>query len=86
MPGVTEAEVDKAGSQEREYSSEQLSTPPGKASLLARSTLYYDDLNRVNTELDWMLAVSAADVRRVARKYLVKINRAVVIEQPAARP
>jgi hypothetical protein len=33
-----------------------------------------------------MLAVSAADVRRVARKYLVKINRAVVIEQPAARP
>ncbi len=76
--------MDKARLQEREYSAEQLGTLPGKASFLARSTLYYNDPNRVNTELSRILAVTAKDVQRVARKYLVKTNRAVVIAQPAA--
>ena len=81
--GVTEAEMVKARSQERDYSAEQLRTPLGKANFLARITIYYDDPNRINTELDRMLAVTAQDVQRVARKYLVKTNRAVVIVQPA---
>lgn len=81
--GVTQAEMDKARLQEREYSAEQLGTLPGKASFLARSTLYYNDPNRVNTELSRILAVTAKDVQRAARKYLVKTNRAVVIAQPA---
>ncbi|HEX8474075.1 MAG TPA: pitrilysin family protein [Pyrinomonadaceae bacterium] len=81
--GVTPAEMDRAGLQERQYSAEQLGTALGRASFLARATLYYDDPNRINTELDRILAVTANDVRRVARKYLVKTNRAVVIVQPA---
>lgn len=81
--GVTPAEIDKARAQERQYSAEQLDTPLGKASFLARSALYYDDPNRVNTELNRILAATAKDVQRVARKYLVKTNRAVVIAQPA---
>ncbi len=81
--GVTQAEMDKARLQERQYSAEQLSTALGKASFLARSTLYYNDPNRINTELSRILAVTAKDARRVARKYLVKTNRAVVIAQPA---
>jgi predicted Zn-dependent peptidase len=80
--GVTQAEMDKARLQEQQYSAEQLSTALGKASFLARSTLYYNDPNRINTELGRILAVTAKDVRRVARKYLVKTNRAVVIAQP----
>ena len=80
--GVTEAEMVKARSQELAYSIEQLRTPLGKANFLARVTIYYNDPNRINTELGRMLAVTAKDVQRVARKYLVKNNRAVVIVQP----
>jgi len=81
--GVTQSEMDKARLQERQYSAEQLGTVLGKASFLARATLYYDTPDRINTELGRILAVTAKDVRRVARKYLVKTNRAVVIAQPA---
>jgi zinc protease len=81
--GVTQAEVDRARLQEREYSAGQLRSPRGRASFLARSTLYYNDPDRVNTELGRLLAVTAEDVRRVARKYLVKTRRAVVIARPA---
>lgn len=82
--GVTRAEIDKARLQEREYSAEQLREPLGRASFLARSTLYYNDPNRINTELGRLLAVTAKDVQRVARQYLVKPNRAVVIAQPVS--
>lgn len=82
--GVTAAEMDKARLQERDYSREQLHTPLGKANFLARAAIYYHDPNRINTELGRMLAVTAKDVQRVAQKYLVKTNRAVVIVQPVA--
>jgi predicted Zn-dependent peptidase len=82
--GVTRAELEKARAQERAYYTEQLGTPAGRASFLARSTLYYNDPNRINTELGFILAVTARDVQRVARKYLVEPNRAVVVSQPAA--
>lgn len=81
--GVTAAEIDKAKLQERDYATEQLRTPLGKANFIARSAIYYNDPQRINTELGRMLAVTAKDVQRVARKYLVKTNRAVVIVQPA---
>lgn len=81
---VTPAELALARRQEREYSAGQLRTPAGRASFLARSTLYYDDPRRINTELGRLLAVTAADVRRVARKYLVEAKRAVVVTRPAA--
>jgi zinc protease len=80
--GVTRTELEKARAQERAYYTEQLGTPAGRASFLARSTLYYDDPNSINTELGFILAVTARDVRRVARKYLVRTNRAAVISQP----
>ncbi len=81
--GVTHAEIDRARLQEQQYSAEQLGTVLGRASFLARAVLYYNDPNRINTELNRMLAVTAEDVLRAARKYLVKENRAVVIAQPA---
>lgn len=81
--GVTQAEMDKARLQEQQYSVEQLGTVLGKAGFLARAMLYYNDANRINTELNRIVAVTAEDVLRVARKYLVKANRALVIAQPA---
>ena len=80
--GVTQVEMDKARLQERQYSVEQLGTVLGKAGFLARAMLYYNDANRVNTELGRLEAVTSEDVLRVAQKYLVKANRAVVIAQP----
>ncbi len=80
--GVTQAEMDKARLQERQYSVEQLGTVLGKTGFLARSMLYYNDPNRVNTELGRLEAVTSEDVLRVAQKYLVRANRAVVIAQP----
>lgn len=84
MEGVLETEMIKARAQERQYSSEQLKTAPGRANFLSRTAVYYNDPNRINKELGRLLAVTKEDVQRVARKYLVKTNRAVVIVQPAA--
>jgi zinc protease len=81
--GVTQAEIDKARVQEQQYSVEQLGTVLGRAGFLARGMLYYNDANRIHTELNRIVAVTAADVLRVAQKYLVKANRAVVISRPA---
>src|SRR5215213_9627897 len=81
--GVTQAEMDKARGQEQEYSVGQLGSLPGRAGFLARAVLYYNDANRIHTELGHILAVTAEDVLRVARTYLRKTNRAVVIAQPA---
>ena len=81
--GVTQAEIDKARLQEQQYAVELLGTVLGKAGFLARAMLYYDDANRINTELNRIVAVTAADVLRVAQKYLVKGNRAVVIARHA---
>ena len=81
--GVKQPEMDKARLQEQQYSAEQLGTVLGKAGFLARAMLYYNDASRVNTELNRLVTVTAEDVLRVARKYLVKTNRAVVIAEPA---
>jgi zinc protease len=77
--GVTQVEIDKARAQEQKYSVEQLGTLLGKAGFLARAMLYYNDEDRINTELGRILAVTAEDVLRNARTYLLKTNRAVVI-------
>lgn len=82
--GVTEDEMEKARAQERQYSLDQLRSASGKANFLSRVAVYYSDPERINNELSRLLAVSREDVQRVARKYLVRTNRAVVIVQPAA--
>lgn len=82
--GVTQIEMETARSQETQYSLDQLGSAAGKANFLARAALYYNDPKRINYELGRLLAVTKDDVQRVARKYLIKTNRAVVIVRPAA--
>jgi predicted Zn-dependent peptidase len=48
--------------------------------------LFYDDPGRINTTADRIAKVTAADVQRVAREYLVKTGRTVVITTPKAAP
>jgi predicted Zn-dependent peptidase len=57
-------------------------TALGKANALSQDAVFYNDPNRINTNLSHLEAVTAADVQRVAKKYLVKENRVVVIDEP----
>lgn len=76
---VSDAELALARQQELDWAKSQLSSAAGVASAAARVALFYGDPERVNTEATAMAAVTAEDVRRVARRYLRKSNRAVAI-------
>jgi zinc protease len=80
--GVTEAELSRARNQYRARFVRTLQTAMGKAETLQRYALYFDDPAALRTDLDRYLAVSVADVNRVARQYLTPQNRAVVITLP----
>lgn len=58
----------------------------GRANTLAQNAVFWDDPGRTNTQLQRVDAVTAEDVKRVANKYLVKSNRAVVIDYPEVNP
>jgi len=53
-----------------------------KGSVLATSTLYYNDPGRINTLYSRQEAVTAEDVKRVARKYFTDDNSATIIVLP----
>ncbi len=76
--GVSEAEVAKVKSQvENEFVS-QNARLMGVAENLANYHVYFKDANLINTELDRYMRVTAADMKRVAQKYLVSTNRLVL--------
>jgi zinc protease len=77
--GVTEAELALARSQEQDYWKQVLATPRGRAETLTRFSIYYRDPELINGELKKILEMTAADVQRVARKYMNRDNRAVVV-------
>ena len=56
----------------------------GRADLLAAFALYDDDPNRINTILGELDKVTAADVQRAAREYLVPANRTSIDRRPEA--
>jgi zinc protease len=82
--GVTDAELALARAQESDYWRQLLATPEGKAETLARVSIYYHDPERINGELKTILGMTTGDVQRVARKYLNRDRRAVVVTLPAA--
>jgi zinc protease len=51
---------------------------------LADNVALYNDVNRINTEPDKRLAVTAEDIQKAAQKYLRQNNRVVVTTFPAA--
>jgi len=61
---------------EGEYSS--LQTALGRALALGEFTLFDGDPSLINTDIDRYLAVTAEQVREVARKYFVPANTAVI--------
>lgn len=55
----------------------------GRANALTQNAIFYNDPERINTNLEKLEAVTLDDIKRVANKYLVKNNRVVVIANPA---
>lgn len=58
------------------------STMAGIAESLSDYHMYYGDANLINTEIDKYLAVTKADIKRVANQYLTKENRVVLYYLP----
>ena len=79
---VTAAELEKAKNQIITSQLRQRETNNGKANALGQAAVLLGDPNRVNTDLDKLQAVTAADVQRVARKYFTDKNRYVFIYLP----
>src|SRR2546423_6649412 len=75
---VTAAELEKAKNQIVTSQLRQRETSLGKSQALGRAAVLLGDPNRVNTELDRLQAVTAADGQRGAKEYLTDDNRHVV--------
>jgi zinc protease len=81
---ITAAELEKARvSAERGVVSVMGSTL-GRAVNLSQNAIFYNQPDRFTHDVDRTAKVTAADVQRVAAKYLVPTNRTVVITMPKA--
>jgi zinc protease len=84
---VQDWEMQKARTGARRGLVSSLGSSLQRAILLSQYALFYNDPNRINTRADRIAKVSAADVQRVARQYLVKTGRTVVQTVPkGAKP
>ena len=79
---VTAAELEKAKSQLVTNLLRERETNNGKADALARAAVLLGDARRVNTDVERLQAVSAADVQRAMKKYFSDTNRVVITYQP----
>jgi predicted Zn-dependent peptidase len=79
---IEDWEIEKARNSARRSYLGGLTSSIQRAVLMSQYTVYYNDPNLINTRLDRLMAVTAADVQRVAVKYLTPENRTVVITVP----
>jgi zinc protease len=82
---VAQWEMEKARMQWRSRHAEQLHSTQSRAARLGHDAVYYDDPSLLNTLEERIGRVTADDLRRVARSYLRKSNRTVVVTLPAAK-
>jgi predicted Zn-dependent peptidase len=79
---VADWEIQKARTSARRDFVSTLRSSLSRAIQLSQDALFYDQPGRINTQEERMARVTAADVRRVARQYLVKTGRTVVLTVP----
>jgi predicted Zn-dependent peptidase len=79
---IEDWEIQKARNAGRRSYLSGLTSSLQRAVLMSQYAVYYNDPNLINTRLDRLTAVTAADVQRVAAKYLTPENRTVVITVP----
>jgi zinc protease len=83
---IEDWEIDKARNNARSALVNNLGSALGRAIAVGEGALFYDQPGRINTTADNIAKVTAADVQRVAKTYLVKTGRTVVITTPKGAP
>ena len=83
---IADWEMQKARTGARRAHVSSLGSSLQRAIILSQNALFYDDPERINTRADRIAKVTAADVQRVARQYLVKTGRTVVLTVPKPAP
>jgi zinc protease len=83
---IADWELEKARTSARRSFVAGLAGSLTKAMLLSQNALFYNDPDRINKTADNIAKVTAADVQRVARTYLVKEGRTVVLTLPRTAP
>jgi zinc protease len=79
---IADWEIEKARTSARRAFVTSLGSSLSKAIQLSQDALFYNQPNRLNTREERMAKVTAADVQRVARQYLVRTGRTVVLTVP----
>ena len=79
-------EMEKARNSARSQLVNNLGSALGRAITLGEDALFYNQPGRINTTADRIAKVTPEDVQRVAKQYLVKTGRTVVITVPKAAP
>jgi zinc protease len=82
---VSTAELEKAKNQIITDQLQQRETSNGKALALGEAAVLLGNPARVNTDLDRLQAVTAADVQRVMKKYFTDTNRMVLYYLPETK-
>lgn len=77
-------ELDKARNGAKRAVVNTLTSTLQRARSMAQYALFYDNPGLINSRYERVEAVSAAEVQRVARQYLVNTNRTVVVTVPKA--
>ena len=83
---VTEQELARVKTSARRGAVGLRESALSRALTLANDASVYNDPNRINTSTDKLMAVSAADVQRVAKAYLRNDNKIVMETTPAVAP
>lgn len=76
--GVTEEEFQKARNQLETQYAQSFTDVMQKAQALASYETFFNDPGLINTEIERTMAVTRADIQRVAKTYLVPTNRVVL--------
>ena len=83
---IADWEIEKARTGARSGFVNSVGSSLQRAVLLSQYALFYDKPDLINTRAESIAKVTAADVQRVARRYLVKTGRTVVTTAPKAAP
>ncbi|HYY99471.1 MAG TPA: pitrilysin family protein [Pyrinomonadaceae bacterium] len=75
---VSKAELDKAVNQLVASQLRERETNSGKAFAIGNAAVLMGDARRVNTDIERLQAVTAADIQRVMKKYFSDSNRVVI--------
>ena len=81
---IADWELQKARNSARSAFIGGLGSTLNRAIQLSENAVAFDDPGRINTRAAEIAKVTAADVQRVAKQYLVKTNRTVVVTMPKA--